>query len=314
MRKGQKLLLTTALVVSFGIFAGCGGASSNPVSTESTSEESNIRFDSTGLNEVQYVEEMGKGDYKVYLYRVEDNNAELCVTEVDGTEIRYSVDTKIYGDLRKVLDDHNMLDWTNLGKDEVVSGTGDPITVKAVVVARPFTMTTDRMPEGGDKYLTELKDIMLSYATEENVIREFTVTIKGKEYATTPGTGQADGTGAIIEFGDEKWWVLENFVGYYELTDESREMMDVVFADNSKHFDNVSLEISKDGTVHFVADELISDGRTDSRRMYKKDASALSGILNFDFYEGNENLLKVFYNGTNSADVSDDIYFMLARK
>ena len=89
--------------------------------------------------------------------------------------------------------------------------------------------------------------------------RQRTVWHHGHEVSLVPETGNAGGTGAIIDYGDTPWWIAEDFVGPFEITDADREyaVENSAIASNAQ---NATLEIREDGSFTFKADDRAYEG------------------------------------------------------
>ena len=108
--------------------------------------------------------------------------------------------------------------------------------------------------------------------------RQRTVWHHGGYVSLVPETGNVTGTGAIIDYGDTPWWVVEDFVGTFEVAEQDR----VEAAENLGPVANVksaSLEIREDGTFSFVADGTVYEGTLDDTRGWGVYAGGVMGAV-----------------------------------
>ena len=69
----------------------------------------------------------------------------------------------------------------------------------------------------------------------------------GQHVQLVPETGNIVGTGAIIDYGDTPWWVAEEFVGTWTMTEDDRQKIAEWYSDGNPP-DDGKLEIREDGT------------------------------------------------------------------
>lgn len=87
-----------------------------------------------------------------------------------------------------------------------------------------------------------------------------TVFLYGKERSLVPGTGNAEGYRATVDFEGKKWWVEENFVGTWRMTEEDKLVSDPGIGERY-YITNKSAEliILEDGTGTFTLDGATHD-------------------------------------------------------
>ncbi|RRD94536.1 hypothetical protein EII17_07750 [Clostridiales bacterium COT073_COT-073] len=97
----------------------------------------------------------------------------------------------------------------------------------------------------------------------------FTVRIGNKDYPVIPDYSKPDHYGEEIDFGDDIWWQVEEYVGQYEISDE-----DLVEMKNSIGFNpkiekkDAMLMISEDGKVRFEYYGKVYEGELPKERYY----------------------------------------------
>lgn len=103
---------------------------------------------------------------------------------------------------------------------------------------------------------------------------EFTVRIGNKDYSLIPDYSKADYYGEEIDFGDDIWWQVEEYVGQYEISDE-----DLVDMKNGSNFNrqiekkDAVLMISEDGKVRFEYCGKVYEGELPKERYYGVNVS-----------------------------------------
>ena len=84
----------------------------------------------------------------------------------------------------------------------------------------------------------------------------------GTEMELVPGTGQSDDlTGAVLDYGDNRWWVEEGFVGQY-LMNEDTEQLAGVTEEYSE------LTVYENGAVVWITDDAVYSGELFDKRHY----------------------------------------------
>lgn len=235
-----------------------------------------------GLCRMRYTETTPEGTCEIFADETYDR-VRLVITNTDGTKEQHYVDgLSMFTELADEIDRQQMLDWKYLETADVEKPANTEIKVECVIVSRTDTFGSARMPVGGIAMLQKLKEIALSYVTDENEMKPFTVEIAGKTYSTVRGTGNSVGTGAVIDFGDDKWWEVEGFVGEYALTDPGRKVSEELLGENNDDLKNVTLSLRPDGAVTFTVDDKVYEGTCDAERKYQCYASAMNGWLMLD--------------------------------
>lgn len=87
----------------------------------------------------------------------------------------------------------------------------------------------------------------------------------GQYVTLVPETGNLVGVGATIEYGDTPWWVAEEYVGTWNMTEDDRALVADWYADGETPAEG-SLEIREDGTFTFVFDGRAFEGQLDATR------------------------------------------------
>ena len=101
----------------------------------------------------------------------------------------------------------------------------------------------------------------------------FTVRIGGKDYPLIPDYSLPSHTGEEIDFGDDIWWLVEEYPGRYVSTDEDKEeMQDSWFTQEALAHPDESAElvISEDGQVVFDFFGEVYRGTLSERRFYRE--------------------------------------------
>ena len=89
----------------------------------------------------------------------------------------------------------------------------------------------------------------------------------GQYVQLVPETGNIVGTGAIIDYGDTPWWVVEEFVGTWAMTEEDRALITEWYSDGNPP-DDGKLEIREDGTFAMTFGGTSYEGVLDDTRGY----------------------------------------------
>lgn len=216
-----------------------------------------------GINRFRYTEKSNDGKYEIFA-DMSYSRVRMVITETDGEKRQlYVPGTDMFDKLLKEMDNADMLDWNYIDGKDIEKVDDTEIVVEIRVSARNYSFGSVRMPSDGLTYLRNLKAIALSFVKDEYEVKPFKVFIEGKTYTTVRGTGNSAGSGAVIDFGNEKWWEVEHFVGRYVMTDRAREASEHDWGDSycSEAYENAFFEIRGDGTVFFV----IGDDRRKSK-------------------------------------------------
>lgn len=106
-----------------------------------------------------------------------------------------------------------------------------------------------------DAALAEIELDMLLDPFLDPVNNPRTVLLYGKERSLVPGTGYADGYRATVDYEGKQWWVEENFVGRWLMTEEDKLVSDPMIGEKY-YMTNKSAElvILEDGTGTFTLD------------------------------------------------------------
>ncbi|MBR2671006.1 MAG: hypothetical protein IKE27_02290 [Oscillospiraceae bacterium] len=133
----------------------------------------------------------------------------------------------------------------------------------------------------------EVQSDNLEDPREDPVYSERTVTWFGHERELVPGTGSTGGNnyGAEIDYRDEKWWVVEGFVGSWTMTAEpSRQTMGMgivsggpVTQDSSmvQYPSEAVLIIGEDGSIRLEVEDMVWTGTIASSKRYYKNEVGL---------------------------------------
>ncbi len=103
--------------------------------------------------------------------------------------------------------------------------------------------------------------------TIESGPRQRTIWQHGREVPLVPETGNIVGTGAILDYGDTAWWVAEEFVGAWAMTEEDRALIAEWYSDGNPP-DDGALEIREDGTFTMTFAGRTYEGVLDKKRGY----------------------------------------------
>ena len=120
-----------------------------------------------------------------------------------------------------------------------------------------------------DHYTADIMSMVPAHtaasATIESGPRQRTVNQHGHEVPLVPETGNLVGMGAILDYGDTPWWVAEEFVGTWKMTEGDRELIADWYAEGKAPADG-SLEIREDGTFTFAFDGRAFEGSLNETR------------------------------------------------
>lgn len=145
---------------------------------------------------------------------------------------------------------------------------------------------------GWEEVCTEnLEDPRNNPAYGERMVNQY-----GKVVRLVPGTGTVtkDGRGAQIDYQGKQWWVEENFVGTYMMTEQDRS--------DSKGLNpvpEVSLVVSEDGTVLFTENGEQRSGCLLQTRCYLEDIplggfDEIGGLLVSPCYQDNYGRIRLY--------------------
>lgn len=278
------ILLAVILVSCFGKPSG-----NDPVSD---SEQNGSSQETQGENEekprcemfqFRYNETGPEGEFSIFMEQ-SYNRVRYVVHDTDGESRQYYVDSQVLFDIYDLILEENMADWKYIDSDDVEAEGDTVIKVEYRVGGMTKEFGTRRMPVGGLDLLHRFVDIAASYESDDTETKPFTVRIGGKTYSTVRGTGNSVGTGAVIDFGDDKWWIVEGFVGSYKLTDRAKETYSKDFPDSRIWNSEAVLEIKADGSVELQVDnDQHFSTAVDSERLYGCYASAMGGEISFAF-------------------------------
>ena len=95
--------------------------------------------------------------------------------------------------------------------------------------------------------------------------RERRVWHHGQYVRLVPETGNIVGTGAIIDYGDVPWWIAEEFVGTWTMTEDDRQLIAKWYSDGNPP-DDGKLEIREDGTFTMTFGGAAYEGKLDATR------------------------------------------------
>ena len=95
--------------------------------------------------------------------------------------------------------------------------------------------------------------------------RERRVWHHGQYVRLIPETGNIVGTGAIIDYGDIPWWVAEEFVGTWTMTEDDRQLIADWYSDGNPP-DDGKLKIREDGTFAMTFGGTTYEGKLDATR------------------------------------------------
>jgi hypothetical protein len=110
----------------------------------------------------------------------------------------------------------------------------------------------------------EVRSPDLEDPRENPAYQEGTAQWFGRTVRLVPGTGtySEDRRGAKIDYGEEKWWLLEGFTGTWNLAES--------YGEEASHT-SVSLEVGEDGSVTLILDGETWTGTLPDTRYYKED-------------------------------------------
>lgn len=241
------------------------------------------------LDNFRYTETDSAGQtFEIFAYYTA-GHCVIDITNRDGTMQKfYTSDAKVLYDLKDYNDKEQFTEWFTIGPHTPEHDKEQQIRVSCRLGGRMLDFGTDHMPDrNGLEKLHTIRDMLLGATNEDNEIKAFTVTINGKQYRTIAGTGNIVGTGAIIDFGDDKWWQIEHFQGHYELTKASLEKTPQVIYAGPGLYDNASVDILEDGSLRVVVNDSEFTGSVDMERGWQVRATALRGEMTMYFEDEN---------------------------
>ena len=120
-----------------------------------------------------------------------------------------------------------------------------------------------------DHYTADIMSVVPAAAATSAIIesgpRQRTVWQHGREVPLVPETGNIVGTGAIIDYGEVPWWIAEEFVGTWAMTEDDRALIAEWYSDGNAPSDG-KMEIREDGTFTLVFDGDTYEGMLDETR------------------------------------------------
>lgn len=239
------------------------------------------------MDQIRYSETDSEGKSLTIFAYYTSNKCVVTVTNDDGSKNKYYIDSKLLYDLKTFDDSENMTSWQTIGPNTPEADKDVQIRVECRIVNRDYKFGTNHMPDkNGIEKLHSIRDMILAEVGEDNEIKPFTVVIGGKEYNTVSGTGNIVGTGAIIDFGEDKWWQVMGYVGRFELTDTAREWIDGNGNRIANIYDMAYIEIKDDGSLELKVDDIEQSGNVDPEVGYGVWATALGRGLEMCFEEG----------------------------
>lgn len=249
----------------------------------------------SGINQIRYRETTAAGVLSIFAessYEV----VRIRITEPDGSKRQYRVEgIKLLDEISEEIGNAAMLDWRYLNNEDVEKETDTKIEVEVRVVSRNDRFGSVRMPLRGIDYLHNLAAVILSYAeSEEDEVKPFDVTIAGKTYHTVRGTGNSAGSGAVIDFGDDKWWIVEGFTGTYRMTEAAQKASEEKWGNSygGENYRDAFFELLEDGTVTLKVGDDIRKTEVSDRRLWGCYATAKGGI-SFDYRGSDKNMIEV---------------------
>ena len=127
-----------------------------------------------------------------------------------------------------------------------------------------------------DHYTADIMSVVPAAAADSASIetgpRKRTVRQHGREVPLVPETGNIVGTGAIIDYGDTPWWIAEEFVGSWTMTEADRALIAQWYSDGNAPTDG-KLDIREDGTFTLVFDGDTYEGALNDERCWGVYAS-----------------------------------------
>ena len=127
-----------------------------------------------------------------------------------------------------------------------------------------------------DHYTADIMSVVPAAAADSASIetgpRKRTVRQHGREVPLVPETGNIVGAGAIIDYGDTPWWIAEEFVGSWTMTEADRALIAEWYVDGNAPADG-KLDIREDGTFTLVFDGSTYEGTLNDTRGWSVYAS-----------------------------------------
>lgn len=114
--------------------------------------------------------------------------------------------------------------------------------------------------------------------------RERTVWHHGQNVRLVPETGNVVGTGAIIDYGDTPWWIAEEFVGTWVMTEDDRQLITEWYSDGNPP-DDGKLEIREDGTFTMTFGGISYEGTLNETRGFSVYAGASMSPVDGDYIQ-----------------------------
>lgn len=229
-------------------------------------------------------------------------SSQHCVIHIDhpdGSQQLFYTDADVLYALKDYNDAEQFTAWGRTGPDTPELDREEKIRVTCTIESKSKAFGTNHMPDpdGLDK-LHKIRDMLLDAAKEEDEIPPFTVTIGDKTYQTVRGTGNIVGTGAIIDFGEEKWWQVEQYVGHFVLEEDP---------------ESTYVDISDDGTIHVFDRTTDTDltGRVNETHGYAVWAEAVGGRV---FLNLNEDDLQIQMSPDPYPGTFEGMDYSLTRK
>ena len=298
-RRSKKIYIAIlAGVLIMGLIFGCAKKEKGMPLGDSRITEMNFSYDTTELYMYVHAEKIGPDSAKVTINK--------RVGPMNYTGHTHKGDLTLSGEQVKTLFDifsrYDLKAWTNLPSRSSVSGParalvlldGDDIAYDIMWNAR-FPET---IPPEEDIFYFELYNFFngliydapewaevrsenLDDPRDDPIYKGRTVTWFGHERALVPGTGSSDDYGAEIDYGDEKWWIAENFVGTWIMTGEqSRQTfgMGMIAGDPMSpagadpYPAEATLTVGTDGSVTLEIEDTVWTGSVASnKRYYRQD-------------------------------------------
>lgn len=235
------------------------------------------------MNRFRYTETSPEGKFSMFLEQSYEK-VRYVVRETGGGSRQYYTDNQLLFELYDYLKSEDMENWRYL--DAAQAEEDVVIQVEIRVGGRMRDFGSARMPVGGIEKLRRFRAIAAAYEDERAETKPFTVTVGGKKYRTVRGTGNSVGAGAVIDFGSDKWWLVEGFAGHYELTAQAREAFAERDPGRMPPYSAAILDLEKDGSLSLqVGDDAPYRTAVDAERRYGCTATAMGGRIQFEFCE-----------------------------
>lgn len=235
------------------------------------------------LNQFRYTETGPDGEYSIFLDQTY-GRARYVVHDRNGEDRQYYVSNQVLFDLYDYMLEQDFENWRYLDSENVEAEGDTVIKIEYRINGMSRDFGSRRMPKGGIELLRHFTQIAAGYENDDNETKPFKVKIGGKEYWTKRGTGNSVGMGAVIDFGDDKWWIVEKFVGHYELTEKSRKVWEKKDSFNSRSYGSATLDIYEDGRLVLkVDDDDPVETTVDEDRLYGCYATAMYSQIDFLF-------------------------------